>query len=66
MDPAVKCKTTSDIFRWMEEIAECIFETHTEVYQKYVNQFEDQSKNLEGEKLVLHNLRSYVGDEAKK
>lgn len=54
-----------DAFHWMEEIAECIFETHSEAYQKYIKQYSLKESKLKGADLVLHNLRNYVGEEAK-
>lgn len=45
-------------FSWMEEIAECIFNSNKEIYTKEENENEHTK-----EKEVLSNLRNYVGKE---
>lgn len=69
---ALACKTIPKVknqntFRWMEEIAECIFETHAKSYDEYIDKYKHKCEpsDLAGADLILYNLRFYVGDEAK-
>lgn len=69
---ALDCKTVPKFgpqlqktFRWMEEIAECIFETCEKDYKKYMEIFrQGDNQNQKGADLILHQLRLYVGKEA--
>lgn len=57
---------TRDTFRWMEEIAECIFETNIDQYKRYEETFKPRQTTDRDENLVLKKLRRYVGSESNK
>lgn len=66
-NPELNVKSdTKNTFHWMEEIAECIFETDTDQYKKYVQIFEPGASDDKNENLALKRLRHYVGDEPNK
>lgn len=53
-------------FRWMEEIAECIFDTDMDKYKNYENTFKPCESGSDKEDSVLKRLRRYVGRESNK
>lgn len=69
---ALECKETPKVelkpekeFRWMEEIAECIFETRKKDYKEYMETFKQcEPLDYKSENLALYQLRSFVGKEA--
>lgn len=66
-NPELEIKAgAKDTFRWMEEIAECIFETNADNYRKYAETFKTQQTEAKDQNLVLKRLRRYVGSESNK
>lgn len=53
-------------FQWMEEIAECIFDTSTDKYNKYISKFKPRESDSKKADQVLGRLRRYVGNEYNK